>query len=133
MPDEAHRPVAFGAAAEVVGADILVEGAVAEHVVGRGQDGRGDGADRLLRAAAGSQALELRLQVAALLARRRPGALHAGGLPPGRAGAQAGGEAASRAPVATRADGPPRDKKAGGGGTAPLGAPRAHPTPAAVS
>src|SRR3712207_9494369 len=118
MPDEAHRPVAFGAAAEVVGADILVEGAVAEHVVGRGQDGRGDGADGLLRAAAGAQALELRLQGAALLARRRPGALHEGGLQPGRAVAPAGGGGAGPALVAAGGGGRAGEQKAGGGGGA---------------
>ena len=81
--NEARRPVALGAAAEVVGAEVLGKGAVAEHVVGRGQDGGGDGADRLFRAAAGTQALELGLQVAAPLARCHPGALHECGLQPG--------------------------------------------------
>src|SRR3712207_1152517 len=87
--DEARRSVALGTAVEVVGPEVLVEGAVAQHVVGSGQDGRGDGADRLLRAAAGTQAPELGLQVAGLLARGRPGALHEGGLQPRRALAQA--------------------------------------------
>jgi hypothetical protein len=39
--DEARRSVALGFAVEVVGSEILVGGAVSEHVVGRGQDGGG--------------------------------------------------------------------------------------------
>src|SRR5215212_10886814 len=82
MPDEAHRPVALGPAVEVVGAEILEEGAVAEHVAGGGQDGRRDRADRLLRAAPGAQALELRPEIAVLLSAGGPGALDEGGLEP---------------------------------------------------
>src|SRR5215210_271329 len=126
MPDEARRPVALGPAVEVVGAEILEEGAVWEHVVGGGQDGGGDGADRLFRAAAGAQALELGLEVAALLARRRPGALHEGGLQPGRAVAQAGGAALARALVATRAQARPGQQVPGGGEAAHVGADLGH-------
>ena len=57
----------LGAPIEVVGAEVLVGGAVLEHVVGGGQDRGGDRADRLLRPAAGAQAVELRLQVAGFL------------------------------------------------------------------
>src|SRR3712207_9450005 len=88
---------------------------------GGGQDGRGDGADRLLRAASGTQALELSLQVAALLARCRPGALHEGGLQPGRAVAQAGGAALARALVAPGAEAGPREQGPGAGGAAYVG------------
>src|SRR3712207_9462317 len=79
---------------------------------GGGQDGRGDGADRLLRAASGTQALELGLQVAALLARCRPGALHEGGLQPGSAVAQAGGAPLARALVVAGAETGPKDQVA---------------------
>src|SRR3954468_9025174 len=65
----------LGAAVEVVRAEVPVGGAALERVVGRGQDRGRDGTDRLLRPAAGAQAVVLRLQVARLLAAGRPGAL----------------------------------------------------------
>jgi hypothetical protein len=46
----------FGPAVEVIGAEVLVEGAVGEHVVGAGEDGCGDGADGFFGAAPGAQA-----------------------------------------------------------------------------
>src|SRR4028118_762259 len=84
---------------EVGGPGVLVDGAVAQDVPDGGQDGGGDGADRLFRAAALAQALELRPEIAVLLARCRPGALHEGGLQPGRALAQPRGAALARALV----------------------------------
>ncbi len=84
---------------EVGGPEVLVDGAVAQDVPDGGQDGGSDGADRLLRAAALAQALELRPEIAVLLARCRPGALHEGGLQPGRALAQPRGAALARALV----------------------------------
>jgi len=78
-------------AAEVVGAEVLVESAVTEHVISGGQDRGGDGADGLLGSAAVTQALELGLQIAGLFASPGPGALQQGGLEPGRALAQPGG------------------------------------------
>src|SRR4028119_1505414 len=92
------RPLG-GALVEVGGPEVLVDGAVAQDVPDGGQDGGGDGADRLFRAAALAQALELRPEIAVLLARCRPGALHEGGLQPGRALAQPGGAALARALV----------------------------------
>src|SRR4051794_1362006 len=62
-----------------------VEGAVSEHVIDRGQDRGGDGADRLLGSAPAAQTLELRLQVAGLSVPGGPGTLDQGGLEPGRA------------------------------------------------
>src|SRR4051794_41475376 len=58
----------LGAAVEVVGAEVRVDGAVLEHVVGRGQDRGRHRTDRLLRPAAGAQAVVLGLQIARLLA-----------------------------------------------------------------
>ena len=40
--------LAFGSVVEVVCAEVLVEGAVFEHVVGGGEDGGGDRADGFL-------------------------------------------------------------------------------------
>ena len=77
--------------AEVFGAEVLVEGAVPEHVIDGGQDRGGDGTDGLLGSAPVPQALELRLQVAGLLAAGGPGTLHEGGFQPGRSLAQPGG------------------------------------------
>ncbi len=61
---------------ELVGAEILLEGAVAKHVVGGGQDGGSDGTDGLLGSTAVTRALELGLQVAGLFASTGPGTLH---------------------------------------------------------
>src|SRR3982750_2218022 len=111
-----------GAPVEVAGAEVPVGGAVLEHVVGRGQDRGGDGAHRLLRAAAGAQAVAPGLEVARLLAAGRPGALDEGGLQPGRALAQAGGAALAGAPVVPRARPGPGDEVAGGREAAHVGA-----------
>src|SRR3954451_13967720 len=89
----------LGAAVEVVGAEVRVDGAVLQHMVGGGQDRGRHRAHRLLRSAAAAQAVVLGLQVAGLLAAGRPGALHEGGLQPRRALAQAGGAALARALV----------------------------------
>ena len=59
---------------EVVGAEILVERAVLEHVIDGAQEGGGDSADRLFRAPAGFEAVELGVEVAALGSGGRPGA-----------------------------------------------------------
>ena len=58
----------FGAAVEVIGTEIVIEGAVLEHVVGGGEDRGGEGADCLFGAAPRAQAMELRLEIAAVFA-----------------------------------------------------------------
>jgi len=78
------------AAGEVVGAEVLVAGAVGEHVVGGGEERGGDSDHRLLAAAASLEAQELGLEVAILLAGGGPGALHEHRLQPGRALPHAG-------------------------------------------
>jgi len=87
----------------MVGAEILVEGAVTEPVVGGGQDRGGDGTDGLLRSSTVTQALELGLQGAGFFAGTGPGALHQGGLEPRRALAQPGGASPAGTFVMTRA------------------------------
>ena len=67
---------------EVFGAKVLVESAVAQHVVGGGEDRCGDRADGLLGTATMPQALELCLQVAVFLSAPCLGALHERGLEP---------------------------------------------------
>ena len=52
--DEASGLCGFGSAVEVIGAEIVVEDAVREHVVGSGQDRGGYGANGFLDAAAGA-------------------------------------------------------------------------------
>jgi hypothetical protein len=74
----------------VLGAEVLIEGAVPEHGVNGGQDRGGDGTDGLFGPAPVAQSLELRLQIAGLLAARGLGTLHQGGLQPGRSLAQPG-------------------------------------------
>ena len=83
--DEVPGLNGFGPAVEVVGPEIVVEGAMLEHMVGSGEDRGGAGPDRLFRAVSGVQALELRLEIAAAFAGGRPGALDQGGLEPGDA------------------------------------------------
>src|SRR3954464_1867020 len=72
------------AASEVVRAKVLVAGAVAEHVINGGQDRGGDRDSRFLGAAASLEAQELGFEVAVLLVRCCPGALHQHRLEPGR-------------------------------------------------
>ncbi len=47
----------------MIGSEILIEGAVFEHVIGRGEYGGGDRGDGLLGAAASAQAMERGLEV----------------------------------------------------------------------
>ena len=49
-----------------------------EHMIGSGEDRGGEGADRPFRGGSGAQALELRLEIAAVFAGGRPGALDQG-------------------------------------------------------
>ena len=67
---------------EVIVPEVLIAGAILEHVIDSGEDGSGDGANGLFGAASGTDAVELGLDVAALLARRSPAALDQGGLKP---------------------------------------------------
>src|SRR6266851_6834114 len=105
----------LGPLIEVGGAEVLVLGTVFEHVVGGGEDGCGHGADRLLGAAPGAQAVELGVEVAVLLFRAGPGALHQQGLEPGSALAHAVGSALASALVVARAQAGPGDEMAAGG------------------
>src|SRR5437763_509928 len=78
-----------GALIEVVGAEVLMNGSVLEHVVDCSEDRSGHGADSLLRAAFAFQPVELRPVVAVFLSDGRPGALHQYGFQPRRTLAQA--------------------------------------------
>ena len=53
-----------------------------EHMIGSGEDRGGEGADRPFRGGSGAQALELRLEIAAVFAGGRPSALDQSGLEP---------------------------------------------------
>src|SRR6266568_4686514 len=77
--------------------------------------GGGDGADGLLRAAAGANAVVERLMVAPLFAGRGVGALDERGLEPWRSFAQASGAAFSCALIVTRTHASPRQKMPVGG------------------
>ena len=59
---------------EVVGAEILVERPVLEHVIDGAQKGGGDSADGLFAASARLDSVELGVEVAALGSGGRPGA-----------------------------------------------------------
>src|SRR2546423_15368074 len=78
--DETLGLCGLGAADEMLSAEVLVEGAVFEHVVGGREYGCGDGADGLLRSAAAAQTQELSLQIAVFLAVCGPRALDQHGL-----------------------------------------------------
>src|SRR5215471_12645271 len=103
-----------GAAVEVVGAEILVVGAVLQHVVDCGEHGGGDRADRFFRAVLAAQTVELCFVVAVLLARRSPGALYQHGLEPGGAFAQPRRLAFAGAFVLPRTQAGPGQQMAGG-------------------
>src|SRR3984893_19261125 len=102
-----------GAAVEVVGAEVVVHGAVLQHVIDRRQDRGGHGADCLLRPAPAAELMELGSVVAVLLALGRPGALDEHGLEPGSAFAQAHGPALAGALVLTGAQTGPSDEVSG--------------------
>src|SRR6058998_2275621 len=70
---------------KVIGAEVVVLNAVAEHEIGRSEHGGGNGEDGLLRSTPGLDAKELRTQVAVLLARGRPGGGDQGCFQPGAA------------------------------------------------
>src|SRR5262245_38714040 len=65
-PHEAADGLGLVAAHEVLGAEVAVRHAVAEHVVGGAEHGGRDGEDGLLGAAAGLEAHELCLEVGVL-------------------------------------------------------------------
>ena len=65
-------------AVEVIGAEVLVERAVLEHVVDGAQEGGGDGANGFLGASAALDAVELGLEIAALGSDGCPGAREEG-------------------------------------------------------
>ena len=87
--DEALRLGRSSPAIEVVGAQILIQSSVGQHMIDGGEDRSGDGADGLLGAAPRPQAMELGLKVAALLARPSPGTLDKSSFEPGGALAHA--------------------------------------------
>ena len=73
LADEAADFRLGTSAVEIIGAEVLVDGSVAEHVIDGGEDRGGHGADRLLRAASGFEAQELRPVVAVFGVLGRPG------------------------------------------------------------
>ena len=111
--DEAVGGLAGVGAVEVCGAQIVPFGAVAQHVPDGGEHRGGHGDDGLLGAAACTQAVELRLQVAAFDLDGGPGGLHEGGLEPLAAAAQPGAAALAGALVVARAQAGPGQQVAG--------------------
>src|SRR5580693_1984402 len=63
--DKAKDLLGLRTTVEVVGAEVLVQSAVLQHVVGSGENRSSDRADSLLRSSSGSQTLELGLKIAA--------------------------------------------------------------------
>jgi len=108
--DEASGLRLLGSLVEVAGAEILVFGAVLEHVVGSRQHRGRDRADGFLGAATGAQAVELGLQIAPRLADGGPSALHQSRLQPGSALAQAGRAPFSGALIIAGAQTGPREE-----------------------
>src|SRR5277367_6205069 len=94
--------------------EVVVEGAITQHVVSGGQDGSGDGADGLLGSPSIAQALKLGLQIAGLFLDAGPGTLHQGGFQPGRAFAHLVGAPLAGTLVVAGAEARPRDKVARG-------------------
>src|SRR5215470_2052438 len=114
-PDEPAGQLRLVTARKVVGPEVVVVDAVLEDVIARGEHGRGDGEDGLLRPAATLEAQELRAQVGLLGAHRGPGRLDERGLEPGGARPGPGGPPLARALVQPGTEARPRDQMAGGG------------------
>src|ERR1700724_1525947 len=104
------------------GPAVLVECAVFEHMIGRREDGGGNGPDRFLRPASSAQPHELRVEVGGLSACRGPSALDEYGLQPRGTGAQAGRAALAGAFVVARAQAGPGAQMRGRGKPAHVGA-----------
>ena len=96
------------AAGEVIGAEILVAGAVGQDVLGGGQDRRCDSDDGFLRAAPSLEPQKLRLEVAVLLAGCCSSALHEHRLKPRSPLSDTGRTALSGTLVQTRDEARPR-------------------------
>src|SRR5258705_6308808 len=107
---------------EVIGAEVLIQGSVLEHVVDGGEDGGSNGHDCLLWTAPRLDPQELGPQVAVLLAHGRPGALHECGLEPGGTLAEAIGPTLTGALVIARTQTGPGDEMAVGWEPAHVGA-----------
>src|SRR5258708_32285424 len=101
--------MAFGLVLKVIGAEVLIQGSILEHVIDCGEDGSSDGHGRLLRAAPRLEPQELGLQITAFLAHSRPGALHECGLEPRGTLSQTIGSTFSSALVFARTQTGPRD------------------------
>src|SRR6516225_2911154 len=112
--DEASGLRSFGPAVEMIGAEIMIELTANEHVVGDGKDRGGECADCLSGAAAGAQAMELRLEIAGFFAGSGGSALDECGLEPGGAFAHPGRAPLTGALVIFRAQAGPRDEVSGG-------------------
>jgi hypothetical protein len=120
--DQAVGLLAFGSVLKVIGAEVLIQGSILEHVIDCGEDGSSDGHDRLLRAAPRLEPQELGLQITAFLAHSRPGALHECGLEPRGTLSQTIGSTFTGALVVARTETGPRDEMALGWETAHVGA-----------
>src|SRR5215475_984476 len=118
IPQSANEPpdgLGLVTAGEMIGAKIAVGHAVAQHVVARPEHGGGDGEDGLLGAAAGFEAEELRLEIAALGVHGGPGGRDEGGFEPGGTIARAGRAALPGTLVAAGAEARPGDQVGGAG------------------
>jgi hypothetical protein len=101
-PHEAAEGLELVVAGEVIGPEVAVGDAVAEHIVAGAQHRGGDGKDGFLRAAARLEAQELGTQVRALGADGGPSGGHQGRLEPRGAVADPGGPPFPGALVAER-------------------------------
>src|SRR6202051_3140611 len=110
----------------MVCSEVLVKGAIFEHVVRGSEDGSGDSTDGLLGAAAGSNAQVLSVEVSFLGARGRPCALDQSGLQPGRSLLHTRGAAFSSAFVVPGAESGPGNQIAFGGEPAHIGTDLRH-------
>src|SRR5262249_14498691 len=114
-PHEAADGLSPVAAREVIGSEVAVRHAVAEHVVARAEHGGCDGEDGFLGAAPGLDAQELCWEVGVLGADGGPGRRDERGLEPRGARAHPGRAALSGTLVGARAQPRPGDEVGGGG------------------
>ena len=114
-PNETAGDLGFVSTLEIVGAEFVVRGLILQDVVRGGQDGGGDGEDRLLGSAPTLETKKLRAEVRVAGAGRHPRDLDERGFEPRVAGSGPRGEPLAGTFLLAGTEAGPRDQVASGG------------------